>query len=723
MLTSRRAFAGDSVSDTLASVIKSDPDWSRLPAATPAGVRRLLKRSLEKNVTQRLQAIGDARLEIDDALAGREPDAPRTIYAPPARGFRRPVPLALALALALAAVVTGSIVASWLSRGSGTEANQRPLEVTQTLISVAPADRLRSTTERVESLGEGRPNRTAVALSPDGRSLVFSAVRGKQLQLYLRELDQLDATPIVGTEGGGGPFFSPDGQWVGFWANGALKKVTRKGGAGATTICETTETRLAMVGASWGSNNTIVFAGQSGRLWQVSAAGGQPSPLTRLDESKGERSHRLPQILPGSGAVLFTVRQTAFPKWEETRVVVQSLVTGERKDLLQGADARYVPSGHLVYVRAGALFAVAFDLERLQVTSGPVNMLGDVMQAAYMPNGFNNSGAGQFAVSASGALVYVPGGMFPDLERSLVWVDRKGATQLVLAERRAYFAPRLSPDGQRVLVWISGRDRNVWVYNIPRGSLTKLTTEGQNAYSQWTPNGMQVTFQNAVGTLLWKPVDGAGTEARLTTEGDTGLPSSWSPDGQALAIVRATPETDYDIWVLPLTGDRKPHPVVKTTVRDMYPEFSPDGQWLAYSSSETGRDEVYVQRYPGPGPRYQVSSDGGIAPAWPRHGRELFYQARSEGSSEATERRKFIAVPVTTTGQTFVAGKPRVLFEFTYPRTDLPVRRVRRDSGWPAVPGGAGGSPAHQSNGDDPRAELGRGVEEASADEVATSDW
>ncbi len=476
-----------------------------------------------------------------------------------ARDGAERIPLPLILAVALVASSAGAVVTRLIMGRLGNRSSETTPRVLRTFVSVAPADQLRANGD-VENLTEGRPSRTAMVLSPDGRSLVFSAVRGGTQQLFRRDLDQLEAVPIVGTEGGASPFFSPDGLWLGFWADDALKKVPLTMGTGAVTICKT----WRIVGATWGSNNTIVFARLTEGLWQVAAGGGEPKQITQLDESKHEVSHRLPHMLPGDEAVLFTVTQNEFPKWEEPYVWVQSVKTGERNRLVQGADARYVLTGHLVYVHAGELLAVPFDRRRLEITGGPVNVIPQVMQAAYNPNIANDSGAGQFDVSASGALVYVPGGMSPDLERSLVWVDRSGVAQPLAAPTRAYYAPRLSPDGQRVLVWTSGRDRNVWLYDIPRGTLMPVTTEGRNSYSQWTPDGQRVAF-DADATLdhphgiYWKSADGTGPAERLTM---SGTPGSWSPDGQTLAF-----SEDDGIWTITLGGDRRPRPFVIVQTR------------------------------------------------------------------------------------------------------------------------------------------------------------
>ncbi len=654
MLSARRAFQGETLSDTFVSVLEREPDWTVLASGTPDSIRTLIQRCLRKDLHRRLHDVADALIEIDDAIAN---DGTAPVRDRQPRRFTRYVPLALGLALA-------GLASGWLvSRLSSREPPRPPI---QTLISVAPADELRASNLEIESLGEGRPNRTCMALSPDGRTLVFSARSGNHQQLYARTLDQLDAKPIAGTEGGGTPFFSQDGLWVGFYANDELKKVTLAGAAGPTTIVPA---KPPIYGASWGSNNTIVFSRDG--LWQVPVAGGTPRQLSKLDPSRGEVSHRLPHVLPGGGAVLFTVTQSGFPAWEETEIDVLSLATGERKTLLRGSDARYVPSGHIVYMRAGALLAVPFDVDRLEVTGAPVSMIPAVMQAAYIPNVNNDSGAGQFTVSPSGTLVYVPGGMFPDLERSLVWIDRTGVFRPAPIPPGAYFAPRLSPDGRTILLWTSGRDRNLWLYDIPRGIVTRLTTEGRNSYGQWTRDGSHVTFQKE-GILLWKRADGTGPTERLGGGDVTGLPVSWSPTGE-LAIIRHQLTTDYDIWTLPPGGDRKPQVFLQTKAKERYPDFSPDGQWLAYSSNESGRDEIYVEPFPGPGERHQVSVGGGIAPVWARDSHELFYQVRKPGKAEGREMRSFMAVSIDVRGG-FRASIPKALFEHSYPKTDLPIR-------------------------------------------------
>jgi eukaryotic-like serine/threonine-protein kinase len=661
MVTGQRAFTGKTHASLISSILKDTlrPIVELQPLVPPL-LDHIVSRCLAKDPDERWQSASDLTRELRwineagaAARAAASPVAPRA-----GRGR-----LILVVAAALAGLVAGTVATTLVARFGSRRAPDRGSEIMRVAVGIAPAEHLQAAPAD-QTLTEGRPSRTTMAWSPDGRSIVFSAVQGDRQQLYLRALDQLSATPMAGTEGASGPVFSPDGRWVGFWSAGALKKVSAGGGP-ATTICETP----AVFGASWGSDDTIVFARPlSEGLWRVPAAGGTAQPLARPDPQKGELNYQLPQVLPGGRVILFTVTHTPLPTWEDTEIVAQSLATGQRTVLVQGgADGRYLPSGHLLYVRRGTLMAVPFNLERLEVTGGAVALIDDVMQAGNTPSTLAESGAGQFSVSESGSLLYVPGGLFPDPERSLVWVDRAtGAVETLPMPARAYHSPRLSPNGQRVAFWTQG-DRNVWVHDLVRGTSTRLTSEARNARAIWTPDGTRVTYGSASGgneNLFWKAADGSGPAERLTTSHNLQFAADWSPDGPTLVFVETRPETAEDIWVLPLTGNRQPRPIVQTRFNDAYPDVSPDGHWLAYASNESGRTEVYVQPYPGPGPRQQVSTDGGTGPAWSGDGAELFYTTTQTVGGQATHTR-MMAVTVGLR-PTFTAGPPRMLFQGKY---------------------------------------------------------
>ncbi|MEX0880601.1 MAG: hypothetical protein WD451_12860 [Thermoanaerobaculia bacterium] len=456
-------------------------------------------------------------------------------------------------------------------------------------------------------------------------------------QLYMRALDQPAPAPIAGTDGGISPFFSPDGLWVGFFAGGKLKKAPLSGGA-PITLCDAEGS-----GASWGDNNTIVFESAAG-LASISAAGGARRALTTPDPKKGETYHNNPDIFPGSKAVVFSV-WTGGSMGEQV-IAVQPLETGARRVLnVKGACPRYVSTGHLVFVRDDeSLMAAPFDLDRLEVTGPPVPVAEGVL--LHQP-----SGAAQYAFSNSGSLVYLSrdAGL-----TTLVWVDRRGRIEPLTGERHDFDMPRISPDGERVAV---GFDGEVWIYEIARGTFTRLTFRG-GSEPVWTPDGKSLAFMSTSSgpiNQFWVPADGSGSPERLLTSEHAQFPESVTPDGQHLAFMDIDPETGNDLWVFPLQGERKAKALVRTPFAERGAAFSPDGRWVAYTSNESGSWQVYVQPYGGSGGKAQISTGRGTEAVWARDGRELFYRSGD----------KMMAVTVQV-GATFVAGKPRPLFEGNY---------------------------------------------------------
>ena len=634
LLTGKHMFRGETVTEILAAVLKEEPDWRALPASTPSKIRDLLRRCLQKDLRRRLHDAADARIEIEEALAAPADEEP----AAAAKGLRvrwREILVWGVASLLLAGFIS---MAVWKLKPSSTSP---PQPVTRTVINLAPGQQL-----------AGLDSGPSVALSPDGTHLAYVASQGGAQQLYLRVMDTLDAKPIPGTEGAINPFFSPDGQLVGFFGDGKLKKVSISGGA-ALTLGDATRP----YGANWGSRGMIAFVPSNGSgLQQVSDEGGMPQPLTHLE--KGELNHLWPEFLPGGKAVLFAAGSTSF-NFTNARVAVQSVGTGERRNLVQvGTNPRYAPTGHLVYAQGGSLMAVQFDPQRLAITGTAVPVVEGVLQSPV-------SGAAQYSFSATGSLVYVPGGVQSN-QSKLVWVSRNGAEQPLAAPARAYRGPRLSPDGHQVAVAIQEQESQVWLYDLSRETLTRLTFGGTvNNNPSWTPDGKRIAFEsNKEGPLniFWQLADGTGGLERLTTSEYVQVPHSWAPDGQLLAYAEATSTTGYDIWMLRMgessagSGQvRKAQPFLRTRFDEAVPRFSPDGRWLAYVSNESGRNEIYVQPYPGPGGKWQISTESGREPVWNRNGREVFYRSGD----------KMMAVEITTQ-PSFIMGKPRMLFEGRY---------------------------------------------------------
>jgi eukaryotic-like serine/threonine-protein kinase len=652
MVTGRRPFGGGSSAEMLAALLKEQPKApSALVPDVPRELERIILRCLRKEPERRFQHMLDLKVELEEVKEESDSQA-----AAPAGALTRPsrrlslrwLPALLAVAL-VAGVLTGV----------GVRWRFRPVpapSVVRSVIKLEPGYWLDGW--RVPPpWGFDRPTRTAMAISRDGRFVVYSAIRENPTpqmkpQLYLRRTDQLDARPISGTEGGISPFLSPDDHWVGFWADGKLIKVSLDGGV-PVTLCDAERP----FGASWGKDNTIVFSpSQFSGLLRVPAGGGTPETLTTPDKAREEASHRLPHWLPDGKAVLFTVMR----EWGDLqpRVALLDLTTRKWSVLLEdAADGRYVPTGHLVFLRQGTLMAVPLDLDNREVVGLPVPAVAEVVQALNVPNPEENAAAGQFSISDSGWLVYAVGGIFQDLHSTLVWVDLKGNVRPAAPLEAYFLSPRLSPDGQRIAYTTMGTRNRAWVYDLDRGTATPLTADGKVGFVTWTPDGRRVVFGwSKVGptsALFWQPVDGSSPMERLTTSDNSQWPGSLSPDGDTLAFVEDRPETGADILLLDLRS-RRVTPFLNSTAHEMDPTFSPDGRWVAYVSDESGRWETYVKPFPGPGGKWQVSSEGGGQPLWARSGRQFFYRS--------WDRRKVWAVDVRTE-QGFSAGRPRPLFD------------------------------------------------------------
>lgn len=443
------------------------------------------------------------------------------------------------------------------------------------------------------------------------------------------------------------PIFSPDGQWLAYFDTGAseLRKISLQGGAPMTLA-----KAGGMQGATWGADDTIIYSdGPARSLKKISTAGGTPMSITQLDATKGETAHRWPAFLRDK-VFVFAIERGKNP--DDAQIVAQRLDTGERRLLVQGGTfPQYVPPGYLVYVHGGRLMVVPLDVARLQVKGAAVPVIENVQES--------NAGAAEFGLSSQGSLVYVPPTTVQKTLRRLLWISRSGTEQLLAGSSpQNYGSLRLSPDGRRVAVEI---DDQIWVYDLSRDTLTRLTFGGSSQNPIWTPDGKRIAFysdKEGPPNIFWQWADGSGGLERLTTGEYLKVPWSFSPDGQLLAYQENNPTTGKDIWVLRLS-DRKAEPFLRTSSTEGAPQFSPDGRWLAYASDESGRPEIYVQPYPGPGGKWQVSTEGGNEPMWNRSG--IYYRSGN----------KMMAVEVTTQ-PSFSAGGPRMLFEGQYERNEWP---------------------------------------------------
>jgi serine/threonine-protein kinase len=430
-------------------------------------------------------------------------------------------------------------------------------------------------------------------------------------------MDQLNAVPLDGTENALAAFFSRDGRWIGFFADGKLKKTAITGGA-PTVICEAVDG----YSGSWGMDDTIIFVPRwNSVLLSVPAIGGTPKIVTTLDISKGEVAHMWPQVLPGGKATLLTVVPGDITSMDDARIAVRVIGEAEPRTLVRGGTfARYVATGHLIYARKGTLLAVPFDLDRLQVSGSPATVLDGLLT-------YPTTGAAQFAISDTGTLAYISGGAYkPDL--SLVLVDRRGVARPLLPDRAEYTEPAFSPDG-RVAVSIRAAVDDIWLFDPRRPGLSRFTFgAGDNRRPVWTPDGNRIVFtwgHTGARNLFWKTADGGSEPEQLLTGEHDQIPQSVSPDGTLLAYWEANPNTLRDIWLLPLRGERKPQPFMVTSFDEWAPKFSPDGRWIAYTSNESGRAEIYVKAVQGTGGKRQISTGGGMWPVWSHNMGELFF--------------------------------------------------------------------------------------------------
>ncbi len=636
LLTGKRAFEGETVTDTLAKVLEGEPKWDALPGVLPSTIRFLISRCLQKDPGKRLQHIDGARILIEEALTGET-----TASAIGLSGAVQPARQRWAVTVGL--VVLGAVVAGlavWLL----IQPSSPEQSLNRFVMRPSPPVLLVSSSSQ------------EVAISPDGRQLVYMGRREVRSQLYLRSLDDFVDRPIPGTANSfGSVFFSPDGESIGFFAEGQLKRTSLAGGS-PITLCDAPGGGLS---GDW-FEDTIVFTGtlESGQgLYRVSANGGEPEMLATVNLDEGEQAYLLPDFLPDGKNILCTISVSGV-----YHTSLLSLETGERRVVLENArQARYLLTGHLVYEqsRTGNLMAVPFDLAALEVTGDSVPVVQGVSQTA--------TGYVDYAISESGTLVYVPGSVQQEHKHSLVWVDREGRETLVTEEKRPFGIFRISPDGKRVALSVGDESgRYISLYDFEADSFNRLTLADESSGGPvWSPDGSWLIFQSGqVGGesgMVRQLFDGSRPQERLTSTTARDLPNSWSHDGQLLLFTTTGRPGVWDIVILPLEGEGEPEFIIGTEAGECCARFSPDDKWLAYVSDELGRQNVYVSPFPEPNVKWLISEEeeGGAQPVWSPDGKELFYRSGN----------RMMLVSIQTSEQALIRGKPEVLFEGSYVST------------------------------------------------------
>jgi Tol biopolymer transport system component len=631
MLSGRRAFSGEDVSDVLVSILRDQPNWSSLPDNTPPHVRALLQRCLEKDPRKRLPHIGVARLDLSAPPPAREAAATTTHSLAVWRG------------VAVAALLAAIGVPAWMQ------------------FTRLPAQPALPTRLRAELGGAAAVVLTgAVAISADGRTLAFVGRPSGDLvsSLYVRSLDRLDAQQLSGTDAAAMPFFSPDGHWIAFFSGTVLKKVATSGGA-VVTLCDSGPPR----GGWWALDDSIVFASATG-LYRVAGGGGTPQQIAAAEPA---RAPLVPQVLPNGRGILYTESANSDPA--SGTIVFRDLSGGSRKEVIQGGRwPRYLDSGHLTFVRSGSLFAVPFDLGTLQLKGDPAPVVEGVFQSAIfsMPNA---------AISDNGTLVYQSSTVGASPQAPLMWLRRTGGLTPLRTTPAMFTHPRFSPDGRRVAMAIAdGRQTDIWVYDWERDILTRVTTDlALDLSPVWTLDGTGIVFgstrSGAAANLYWQRADGTGNAQRLTTSNIAQMPDSFAPDGRHLVFHAGDPATTRQmLGILPIesvTLEGIKSGETTTFVGGAFlkanPRFSPDGKWIAYAGNDTGMWEIYVQPFPGPGQRIQATNGGGNVVVWSPKQNELYYSSADQG--------RLMSVAFTTKDGAFIPEKPRPWSEATFAPT------------------------------------------------------
>ncbi|HYR46096.1 MAG TPA: hypothetical protein VER78_03740, partial [Thermoanaerobaculia bacterium] len=629
--TAKKAFEGKSQASLIASILTSEPaPVSTIQPMTPPALDRVVRTCLAKDPEDRWQSAGDIAKELKWIAEGSAAGVAAPVLA--RRRSRERVAWILAILFGIGLAVTLPLSVLWRPRGASEGHNLK--------LSILPPEK-----------AAFQPG--MIAISPDGIRLAFSAAtaEGKNF-LWIRPLDALEAKPLPGTDGAYSPFWSPDGRFIAFFAGGKLKKIEVSGGP-PQSLCDVLSGR----GGTWSREGVIVFTPAPGeRLFRVSAAGGPATPVTTLDSSRQENSHRWPVFLPDGRHFLYFARSR---QKENRAIYVGSIDSKETRPLMSGnSNVLFAPSsagtseGYLLFEREGFLMARRFDAATLRLE-------GDPLTVAERVRGSDPLTAANFTVSQTGVLAYGRGTQIG--YRQLVWIDRSGKLLGSIGPPGIYVDVNLSPDGKRaaldtVNIEVGGRE--VALMDLTRGVMSRLTPGETADWSPvWSPDGSRIAFGVNQTATTWdlyqKPSSGAGKEELLLKSDSPKVPEDWSPDGRFLLYTVIQHASKREIWVLPLSGDRKGLPVLQTPFDEFLPNFSPDGRWIVYVSDESGRPEVYVQTFPISSAKWRVSTNGGSHPRWRRDGKEIFYFA-PEG--------RLMAVPVTA-GAAFEAGAPRMLFE------------------------------------------------------------
>jgi serine/threonine protein kinase len=633
MLTGRRLFQGETISDTMAAVLREEIDWTALPRTTPRAVVHLLRRCLDRDRQRRLQAIGEARIALEGGF-DMETEQPAAVPATLERPWRS---ARLAWMLLVPSIVLGALVGLWLSPEPPARFEIRAV--------LPPPDNAEY------FLGGRQPG--PVAVSPDGRRIVFAARdEAREIRLWVRPLDEETARPLPGTENASYPFWSPDGRSIAFYSGGMLRRIDTDGGP-VLTLCPAPFGK----GGSWNRDGVIVFApSYNTGIYRVPAEGGEPEPLTELDPGPGDNSHRFPVFLPDGRRFLFLARRTSEEATQANAVMVGSIDGSAPRDILQAPTNVALTAGHLLYMRETVLLARRFDVDALRFEGDPYPIAENVSVvpgAAYAV----------FGASRDGVLVFERGG---ELGETLMWLDFEGNKLARLGEPSVFYTPDLSPDGTRIAVTREdpGGKQDVWVYDAERGTSTRVTSGRANSRDAiWMPDGKRLIYRtrtNRAIDLYSISAEGVGTpELLLATEGDKQA-LSVSPDGKRLLFQWVAEETGFDLWVLPLDDGEpvEPRAYLVTPYDELEARFSPDGNWVAYESNESGRSEVYIGSFPEPTRVRRVSTAGGQSPRWTPDGRRLLY---------ATPTGAIYAAAVEIAGTSLTIRTPELLFDVQYP--------------------------------------------------------